>query len=282
MLKNQDAVPEPQISTPPLTVSQMRVTPDELTQALAAIEARRQADAGTIPLEQAVSELHLDSPPDEIWAEVQKQREKASLPKAAPVEQPQQAVQPFSVSVPVVRVRPRGWRRLIAPVLVIGVLMSTGVIPHNFTPHGFSPSLLTNKHLPTAAPVLTSLSAVPDGKEVYADDAALIQLSEGKPAAQVVVSENATGNRWNLVKTGGHVYLRGYIESTDSFKPLQGKPLNVYNDDNSGELNGDSTSEITLRVDSVPLQKSGGDDGYSEVTVPNFQPDPLTTLSPWH
>lgn len=277
MLKNQDAVPEP-----PLTVSQRRVTPDELTQALAAIEARRQAEAGTIPIDQAVSELHLDSTPDEIWAEVQKQRTKASLPKAAPVEQPQQAAPPVSVNRPTVRVRPRGWRRLLAPVLVIGVLMSAGVIPHNFTSHGFSPSLLTSKHSPPAAPVLTPLSAVPDGKEVYADDAALIQISEGKPSAQITVSKNATGNRWNLIKTGGHVYLRGYIENTDSFKPLLGKPLNVYNDDNSGELEGDSTSEISLRVDHIPLQKSGGDDGYSEVTVPDFQPDPLTTLSPWH
>ena len=95
------------------------------------------------------------------------------------------------------------------------------------------------------------------------------------------MSKNATGNRWNLIKTGGHVYLRGYIESTSSFNSLQGKPLNVYNDDNSGELDGDSTSQVTLRVDDIPLQKSGGDDGYSEVTVPNFQPDPLTTLSPW-
>ncbi len=282
MLKNQDAVPEPPISTPPLTVSQMRVTPDELTQALAAIEVRRQADARTIPLDQAVSELHLDSTSDEIWEEVKTQREKASLSKAAPVEQPRRAAQPLTVSMPVVRVRSGGWRRLIAPILVIGVLMSAGVIPHNFTPHGFSPSLLTDKHFPAAAPILHPLSAVPDGTEVYADDAALIQVSEGKPAAQITVSVNATGNRWNLIKTGGHVYLRGYIENTDSFKPLQGKPLNVYNDDNSGELNGDRTSEITLRVDNTPLQKSGGDNGYSEVTVPNFQPDPLTTLSPWH
>ena len=286
MLKNQDAVPEPPASVPATSVAQARVTPDELAQALAAIEARRQAEAahlaGTIPIDQAVSDLHLDSTPDEIWAEVKTQREKASLPKAAPVKQPQQAAPPISVSMPVVRVRHRGWHRLIAPVLVIGVLMSTGVIPHNFTPHGFSPSLLTDRHFSTAAPVVNPLSAVPDGKEVYADDAALIQISEGKPATQITVSENATGNRWNLIKTGGHVYLRGYIESTSSFSPLQGKPLNVYNDDNSGELNGDSTSEVTLRVDNIPLQKSGGDDGYSEVTVPNFQPDPLTTLSPWH
>ncbi len=284
MLKNQDAVPEPPSSIPPITVAQARVTPDELSQALASIEARRQAEAahlaGTIPIDQAVSDLHLDSTPDEIWAEVQAQRKKVSLPKAVPVEQPHQAAPPISVSMPVVRVRHRGWRRLLAPVLVIGVLMSAGVIPHSFTPHGFSPSLLTDKHFPAAAPVLTPLSAVSDGTEVYADDAALAQISKGAPATQTSVSQNPSGNRWTLVKMRGHVYLHGFTASADSPAALAGKALPVYNDDNSGELNGEATSRIILRVDGVPLGKSGGDGDYSSITVPNFQPDPFTTLTP--
>ena len=117
---------------------------------------------------------------------------------------------------------------------------------------------------------------------MYADNTALIQISEGKPPAQITVDGNQNDNRWGLIKIGGHVYLRGYIASTNSLAPLQGKSLNVYNDDNSGELDGQETSNITLRVDNVPLQKSGGEDNYSEVTLPNFQPDPLTTLIPWH
>ena len=64
MLKNQDLENNPQTGTRP-----PRVTPQELTDAMAAIEARRQADAGMIPIDQAVSELHLDSTSDEIWAE---------------------------------------------------------------------------------------------------------------------------------------------------------------------------------------------------------------------
>lgn len=262
MLKNQDAVPEP-----PLTVSQMRVTPDELTHALAAIEARRQADAGTIPLDQAVSELHLDSTSDEIWAEVQAQRAKAAAPKAAPQEKPQQA-QPFSAAVPVVRVRPRGWRRLLAPVLVLGVLMSTGIIPH---PWGHS-------HTAAVAPILRPLAAVPNGIEVYADDAALAEIAAGKPLSQVLISGTLGHNGWRLVKIGGHVYLRGNIASADSLEALQGKALNVYNDNNSGELFGESVSTITVRVDGAGLQKSGGDSDYSEVTLPKFQPDSFTTL----
>ena len=283
MLKNQEADQPSQTPSSPTPSGAPRVTPEELNAALAAIEARRQAEAahlaGTIPIDQAVSDLHLNSTPDEIWAEVKTQREKASLP-TVPVEQPQQAAPPLSVTMPAARVRPRGWRRLIAPVLVIGVLMSTGVIPHNFTPHGFSPSLLTDRHFPTAAPILTPLSAVPDGKEVYADDYALAQISEGKPQPKITVSQNVSGNRWTLIKRDGHVYLRGYTERADSLQALAGKALNVYNDDNSGELHGASTSNITVQVDDVPLQKSSGDSSFSGITLPNFQPAPSTTLTP--
>lgn len=285
MLK-RDAAPESLTSTPPISVAQARVTPDELAEALAAIEARRQAEAahlaGTIPIEQAVSELHLDSTSDEIWAEVQGQRAKAAAARQrpAPIFQaiPKHVVPQQVIAPPQTR-RRRGWRRLLAPVLVVGVLMGTGVIPHNFTPHGFSPSLLTDKHFPTAAPILRPLTQEPDGKEVYADDAALVQISEGKPVSQITISENATGNRWPLVKMGNHVFLRGYIASTDSLFSLRGKPLNVYNDNNSGELDGGSVSEVTLPIDKVPLEKSGGNEGYSEVTILNFQPNPSTTLN---
>ncbi len=299
MLRNQESeqpFPSPSSQAPS---GALRVTPDELSQALAAIESRKQAEAahlaGTIPIDQAVSDLHLDSTSDEIWAEVQAQRAKAAAAQEAKQRgseqqqeaKPQKGALPFQVTpAPLLRlqsgksgVRPRGWRRLIAPVLVIGVLMGTGVIPHSFTPHGFSPSLLTKGHSPTAAPVLKPLSAFPDGKEVYADDAALIQISEGKPAAQVIVSQNPSGSRWTLVKTSGHVYLRGYIAETDSLKSLAGKALNIYNDNNSGELDGESVSEVTLPVDNVPLEKSGGNEDYSEVTVLNFQPNSSTTLN---
>jgi len=299
MLRNQESeqpYPSPSSQAPS---GATRVTPDELPQALAAIESRKQAEAahlaGTIPIDQAVSDLHLDSTSDEIWAEVRALRAKAAAAQEAkqrePEQQeakPQEGALPFQVTpAPLIRlpsgklgVRPRGWRRLIAPVLVIGVLMGAGIIPHSFTPHGFSPSLLTKEHSPIAAPVLKPFSAFPDGKEVYADDAALIQISEGKPAAQVMVSQNPSGSRWTLVKTSGHVYLRGYIAETDSLKPLAGKAFNVYNDDNSGELSGESTSNITLRVDDIPLQKSSGNGDFSGITVPNFQSDPLTTLTP--
>lgn len=261
MLK-QDAVPKP-----PTTVAEARVTPDELASALAAIEARRQAEAAhlaeTIPIEQAVSELHLDSTSDEIWAEVQKQRARASARQKPPAQmvQPQPATKPRTSSR-------HAWMAMFTPLLIGWVLVQAGVVPHFWGPHT------------AAAPILRPLSAVPDGTEVYADGTALIQISDGKPLATISVSQNVSGNRWTVFKRGGHIYLHGYIESAPSLEALAGKPLNVYNDDNSGELQGDRTSGITLRVDDVPVQKSAGDGDYSGITFPNYRVGPQDALVP--
>lgn len=277
MLKNQDVVPEP-----PVSVAQARVTPDELAKALAAIEARRQADAAhlaeTIPIEQAVSDLHLDSTSDEIWAEVQAQRAKATtVREPLPRLKPQQAVQPVNAGQ---FARRRGWRVLLPPILVLGVLMSVGIIPHNFGPHGFSPSLVTPKNTPVADSTLRPLSTIANGVEVYASDATLLQISKGKPAGQVLVSKDPDGTQWTLVRMDGHVYVRGFTVRADSLTTLAGNALPVYNDDDSGEFHDKATSNITLRVDGIPLERSGGDGDYSSIIVPNFRPDPFTTLTP--
>ena len=223
MLKSQEA-DEPETFTGESLSSapQPRVTPDELSQALAAIEARRQAEAnrlaGTIPIDQAVSELHLDATSEEIWVEVQAQRAKEAARReqrrqekaARKAQAAQQAVAPRPM-------RRRGWTRFIVPVLVGWVLFHNGLIPY----FGSHPT-----H--TAAPILRSLAQVPDGQEVYADDSALAQVSAGKSLAQITISENATGNRWPLVKMGGHVYLRGSLARADSLQSLQGNALSIF------------------------------------------------------
>jgi hypothetical protein len=65
------------------SVTQERVTSEELNQALARIEARKAEEArrtaGTIPLGQAVEELGLDATPAEIFAEVQAQRQSTGI-----------------------------------------------------------------------------------------------------------------------------------------------------------------------------------------------------------
>lgn len=300
MLKNQETIGE---QPPSLNAGQARVTPEELTAALAAIETRKQAEAsrlaGTIPLDEAVSELHLDSTSEEIWAEVQSQRAKAAAPPPLPVLPPIPGPQSFAEAEAARREqfhrslasqasaqtapatlgrfgRPLGGRqrRFPRPILLffaIGALFSTGIIPHHWL------HVTHNTYSATQ-----SLAQIPDGKEVYGDSQTLVQLSEGKSTADIKVSENQGDNSWPLVKNAGHVYLHGYTVNTSFSQNLKGKAINVYNDDNSGELDGKRTSDITLRVDKIPLQKSVSDNDYSEVTVPDFQPDSFTTLTDGH
>jgi len=291
VLKHQE---DPEAAMPPVSAPQARVTPEELSEALAAIEGRKQAEAshlaGTIPIEQAVSELHLDSSPEEIWAEVQAGRAKAKAARQAQIRQEQarqqqaqqqqaqqQQAAPQWVTAPPRPKRRRGLRRIFLPLLGIWTVFHFGIVPSIFSHH---PVAVHPVAIHKAQ--MTSLSQIPDGTEVYADSAALVQLSEGKPLTQVSVDKTQGSNIWTVLKRGGHVYLRGYILQTPSLKAVTGESLNVYNTDNSGELHHEETSAITLRVDDTPLQKSGGDDSsYSEATLPNFQPDPVTTLTPW-
>ncbi len=61
-----------------VSAAQARVTPQELAQATAAIEARQNAiaqhEAATIPIGEAVHQLNLEATPEEVLAEVQAQR----------------------------------------------------------------------------------------------------------------------------------------------------------------------------------------------------------------
>lgn len=76
MLEHQEANSE---SSQP--AAQVRVKSEELARALASIEARRQEEArqleGTVVIGDVVQELQLDATPEEVWAEIQKQRAQA-------------------------------------------------------------------------------------------------------------------------------------------------------------------------------------------------------------
>lgn len=268
---------EPQTEQP-TPAGQIRLQPDELSRALAAIEQHKQEEAQrlarTIPIEEAVSALSIDATPEEIWAEVQAQRAaeaqrtaEASAQQAQSTPIPQRQAR----TVTQARGRRRPWRGVLLFGAAFWVLHTMGVVPH------------LGPHSHPAPPGLTAtLAQIPDGKQFYGDNAALIQISEGKPLPQVHV--NATqpfGNSWTLVKMAGHIYLRAYTLPITSLQARKGQTVVLYNDDNSGALRGKMTAQTVLRVDHVPLQTSGGDDAYTEITVPNFQPDPFTTTSAW-
>ncbi len=101
MLQHESQEPTVPSSLP---ASQARVTPEELNAALEALDADKQRaarlQAETVPLGEAVDGLGLDATPEQIWAQVQRQRADAA-----------QAV--ASARTPAAgRRRVRGWREM--------------------------------------------------------------------------------------------------------------------------------------------------------------------------
>ena len=110
--------PEQPLGTPaaPTPAAQIRVTSEELAQAINALEASRDEAArnlaGTVPIGEVVQELKLEATPEEIWAQVQKQRAQAAEEEARRVRAAAVPVTPAVQDSRAVRQRARGWRRV--------------------------------------------------------------------------------------------------------------------------------------------------------------------------
>lgn len=83
--------------------AQIRVTSEELAQAINALEAREDEAArhlaGTVPIGEVVAELKLEATPEEVWAQVQRQRAQAAQEEAARVRQAAVPVVPVTRDV---------------------------------------------------------------------------------------------------------------------------------------------------------------------------------------
>ncbi len=273
MLNHQET--ESELAPP---TGQNRVTPEELSQALAAIEARRQAEAnrlaGTIPLEEAVTGLHLDSTPEEIWAEVQAQRQAKPAPepasfaaadaaRRAQLRQAQAFQTPPQQTFKQSRFKRRRWG-IFAPILLVWVLVQAGVIPHFW-----------NHHSSTSAPVVRPLAQVAEGQVFYADTATVRQLAGGAPLSEPVHLSNDLDSGWHLIKHSGQVYLQAYtLPITEQAIRAPGTQIKLYNDDDAGDLEGNHYTQVTLPLKSLHWENSQNTDvNWSEITVSHVQPD---------
>ena len=96
--------------------AQIRVTSEELAQAINALEASKDEAArhlaGTVPIGEVVQELKLEATPEDIWAQVQKQRTQAAEEEAGRVRAAAMPVVPAAQDARSTRLRVRGWRRV--------------------------------------------------------------------------------------------------------------------------------------------------------------------------
>ncbi len=219
MLK-QDSAPTEQAASP----AQIRVTPEELAKALAAVEARREQSsreaAGTIPIGEAVQQLGFDVTPEEIWAEVQAGRVAHDAASKR---------------------RPRA-RRRAARILGTGTVLCLLLGTYSFQSfnhwHELGEQSARQKVGALAAsqitvPASTTLvTPVAPSANLTVDPDTLIEVKAGQGRIEKTLSEIPNGqaficslsdngtefqpagaynSRWTLIKHKGKTYLRGWI-----------------------------------------------------------------------
>ena len=267
---------EQEVEMPSLPAEQVRVTPEELSQALASIEERKQAEAGrlagTIPIDQAVSELHLDSTSEEIWAEVQAQRARTAQAKAAQEAKAKtpsltrQAMQSgyaaFQQAAQQRQARPR--RHGFAGIGIAGLVLFVVLGPFHHT-----------HHAPAVSHETQALSLISDNTPVFGDLATVQQIASGTPPAQIRVHlGDDIGNSWRLIKHGGQVYVQAYTLPVTEQAIKSGTPFRLYNDNNAGQLERKHYTDISLPLQSLHWDDSRSTDGdWGEITVSHARPD---------
>lgn len=294
MLRSQEQEPEFQPSPWPVPASETRVTPDELTAAVAALESRRETEArhlqGTLTLGEAVSELHLDATPDELLAEVKAQREKRAAEEAAREAEKareKRADTGFAVppsvghgSVPLARLAPFSFnsRSKRKPwIFVLAILLMGNVFGHLHAPRV---RINTSGQAAISAPQYNTLAEVPDGKTVLCSTANLQAIKNGASPAKVRLGEiDDEDMAWRIVKHDGHVYVRLQTPRMSVSELQRIGNLNVYNVKNAGELEG-----VHEQAVSVPLDKMDWNgtvttgDGFQQITVSRLGLDAYADL----
>ncbi len=259
---------------PEAVFPQRRVTPEELTRALAAIEARKQEAARhqeaeqaylekTIPVDEAVRELSLEATPEEIWAEVEAQR--AAEPDDKPLPEGGQETETTAPLAPdfsplytqAASAAPLSQRRQWSRGRVIGAALATSVIglvlalSHHqgsiqsagmpFVQAGTSAYNVAN--FPDAIPF--ELTGHDLNSVLHGEDTSKIGVDPG-----ISYNANGTPGWWSLIKYDGHVYLRGYIAAPPTEEALPGRTVDIDNMELVPE-NGDRPAEVTLRLDTL-------------------------------
>ncbi len=185
------------------------MTPQELTQAMAAIEARRDADqmhvAETIPLGEAVQQLGLEMTPEELLAEINAQRTAAQTP-------PQLAARTQTRSL-----RSRLKTAVIAVSLAANLILGFTVLAR-YEHQNAAPPAPPPAAQPLAANVAgdLNLSNIAPDTTFYATHDALYQMSHGDKWLEIPIAQaqDLTRNgsaQWAIVKRAGDkVEVRGW------------------------------------------------------------------------
>jgi hypothetical protein len=213
-----------------------RVTPEELAQALAAVESRRaeeqQREADTIALGDAILQLDLNVTPEELLAEMNRQRQER-----------QQAG---------VHKKQRRQRILVLGMaLCASLLFNLLYIARSHVDVAPARAATVTPGPPGALPNFPKLSQVPDGLTVFVDHETLSALASGTPENAVVVDARQyvdSRRLWRLVKHAGKVSVQAFISEADALSIANDREGLVYATDPTG-------SGAAFTLTDVPLDR---------------------------
>jgi hypothetical protein len=249
---------------PRWTAADERVTAQELSTAIRAVEQRRRESSerrtNTLTLGEAIEHLSLDATPEELLAEVEQQRRLAAVARRRGSLRPKRLPQrwlcwPAGVAVALVwfganfvSVRQEHHRRTAHPVLATS------------TPRSAPSDIPVTVPGPDGRPAVVTLAEVPEGQAALVSSAALPRLMRVEPAVHEVLRSDLY---WTLVRYGGRVYVRGYLDTTAARRAALIGPFSLRNESPQVDGNGRPLSpSVTLPLDA--FQVRGG-------MLPTFQ-----------
>jgi hypothetical protein len=222
--------------------AKVRVTPEELTQALTAVEAKSEERsrqlADTISLGDAVQQLGLQVSAEELLAEITAQRSRQ--------------LQPRKTATRLVI------RRNAAAAIAVGLLMLAFLLILRSMPRS-APALSIPPPAeaalqPTASTGYPLLSEVPDGQTVQCDFPTLKSLAAGTNPATVHVDarpEDPASRLWTVIKHNGKLFVKGWGLQSEALKAVNGQNAVLYASQTFGEVTTEARVPIEVPIDVI-------------------------------
>lgn len=241
--------------------AQIRVTPQELADALARLEARKEAGQrhldGTVPIGEAVEQLGLDATADELWQEVQAGRTQAIN---APLQRRQQKRLRFTGAAAALTLLLTGLLTLRMTVPAPPPVPATTVSPT--TPQAAPITLLADLLVGTANDKMVLISEVRENQPVLCG---LTATDKGAAFASFAPAALS----WTLIKHDGRLYVRGWIADM-SDTALRSSTANIY-PSKAGVPWGLHPVPVTLPLNG--FQSNPGLTGDDLISASHIQPD---------
>ena len=241
-----------------------RVTPEEFSAAVIAIQKRRAEEerllSETVAVDEVVRDLNIDATPEEILAEVEAQR-KAKI-------QPRMPAPPRSSSdrsVPILEQR-KSFKPVRSPRYKLFEGMA-GFVAATAATIGILAAIFgTNPFHIFGGKVNEPLTSIPVGHHVTITNSELDRLINGGAPSSIYVTdhENLHFSPWTIVNEGGKYYIWAYAVSplpTD----LQHTSITLYND--AGDVPGEDATNLTVPVSSLKGSSVYGDGDDGQITV---------------